>query len=622
VRDEDGIERVRWLPGRRVLGVPYNVMVPGYRGGLVNTLRLWRARASQAFDLQIFSAGDYSRAVYDKTVSENITKVLYPDDSTPQGRQLRLEQQYFFVACSLRDLLRFLPPGYDLRRLADRVVIQLNDTHPAIAVAELMRLLVDEHRLPWDDAWEVCGRTFAYTMHTLMPEALETWPVELMTRLLPRHCEIVGEIDRRLREDVRRRFPGDEARVARMAIVAEGDQPRVRMAHLAAAGSFAINGVAPLQSRLLQEQTLKDFAEWRPEVFANVTNGVTPRRFLRLANPRLSALIAEAIGDGWLTDLDRLRELEPFADDAGFRAEWRRIKAANKADLAAVLRDKTGVAVDPASLFDVMAKRLHEYKRQLLKVLHTIALYHRIADSPRARVTPRTVIFGAKAAPGYQMAKLIILLINRVAATINADRGAKTRLKIAYPPNFNVTLAERIYPAADLSEQISLAGTEASGTGNMKFALNGALTIGTLDGANVEIRELAGPENFFLFGLTEAEATATRAAGYNPRAIYEADPVLKRAIDAISAGVFSPEEPGLFRPIVDALLSEDRYLVLADFASYLAAQAAVERAYRDGEGWTRMSILNVARSGYFSSDRSIREYRERIWRVEPLALPS
>jgi starch phosphorylase len=621
-RDDDGADRVRWLPGRRVQGVPYNVMVPGCRGGLVNTLRLWRARASREFDLQIFSAGDYTRAVYDKTVSENITKVLYPDDTTPQGRQLRLEQQYFFVACSLRDILRFLPPGFDMRRLPERVVIQLNDTHPAIAVAELMRLLVDEHRLAWDDAWHICRCIFAYTLHTLMPEALETWPVELIARLLPRHYEIIGEIDRRLCEDVGRRFPGDEARVARMAIVADGDQPRVRMAHLAAAASFAINGVAPLQSRLLREHTLRDFAAWRPDVFTNVTNGVSPRRFLRLANPRLSALICDAIGEGWLTNLDRLRELESFAADPAFREEWRRIKAANKADLADILHARTGVAVDPASMFDVMAKRLHEYKRQLLKVLHVIALYDRITTRPRARVAQRTVVFGAKAAPGYRMAKLIILLINRVAATINADQALRNRLTVAYPPNFNVTLAERFYPAADLSEQISLAGTEASGTGNMKFALNGALTIGTLDGANIEIRELVGPENFFLFGLTEEAVAAKRAAGYNPRAVYEADPVLKRTIDLISSGVFSPAEPGLFRPIVDALLNEDRYLVLADFGAYLAAQEAVERAYRDVEEWTRMSILNVARSGYFSSDRSVREYQERIWRVGPLAIGS
>lgn len=619
-RDEDGMERVRWLPSRRVVGVPYNVLVPGFRGGIVNTLRLWRARASQEFDFQIFSAGDYSRAVHDKTVSETITKILYPDDATVQGRQLRLEQEYFFVACTLRDVLRFLPPGFPMARLPERVAIQLNDTHPAIAVAELMRLLVDERRVAWDAAWAICRATFAYTLHTLMPEALETWPAELFGRLLPRHLEIVREIDRRTREEARRRFPEDEAPGDRLMIVTDADPPQVRMAYLAATGSFAINGVAPLQSRLLAQHTLKDFADWRPEAFTNVTNGVSPRRFVRLANPRLAGLITEAIGDGWLTDLDRLRELERFAEDSAFRGEWRRIKAANKSDLAAILRDRTGVVVDPASVFDVMAKRLHEYKRQLLKLLHVIVLHDRLRTDPPAETVPRTVVFGAKAAPGYWMAKLIMLLINRVAATVNADPVVRGRLKVAYPPNFNVTLAERIYPAADLSEQISLAGTEASGTGNMKFALNGAITVGTLDGANVDIRELVGPENFFLFGLTEADVAATRAAGYEPGAIYEADPALKAAIDAIGSGAYSPGEPGLFRPIVETLLKDDRYLVMADFRPYVVCQDAVEQVYRDRERWTRMSILNTARTGYFSSDRSVREYAERIWRVEPLML--
>lgn len=619
-RDDEGSDRVRWLPARRVQGVPFNLMVPGDGRGLINTLRLWRARATQEFDLQIFSAGDYARAVHDKTVSENITKVLYPDDTTPQGKQLRLEQQYFFVACSLRDILRFQPRDFDPRRLPDRVVIQLNDTHPAIAIAELMRLLVDDYRLPWEDAWETCRDTFAYTLHTLLPEALETWPVDLFARQLPRHLEIIREIDRRFLAQVRARFPNDEARLGRMAIVADVGEQRIRMAHLAAAGSFAINGVAPLQSRLLTQHTLKDFAEWRPEAFTNVTNGVSPRRFIRLANPRLAGLISEAIGEDWLTDLECLRHLEPVANDPAFVAEWRRIKAANKTELAAILRDRTGVAVDPASMYDVMAKRLHEYKRQLLKLLHAIALYQRLAIEPDAETIPRTVIFAAKAAPGYRMAKLIIHLINRVAAVVNADPAVRDRLTIAYPPNFNVTLAERIYPAADLSEQISLAGTEASGTGNMKFALNGAVTIGTLDGANIDLRELVHPEHFFLFGLTEEDVAATRAAGYNPRAIYETDLELKRAIDAIAAGTFSPEDPGLFRPIVDALLNEDRYLVLADYRSYVSAQEAVEAAYRDIARWTRTSILNVARTGYFSSDRSIREYRERIWHVDPLSI--
>ena len=615
--DDAGRYRVRWRPERTVLGIPYYYLVPGHRSGTINSLRLWSAQATEAFNLQIFNQGDYTRAVQDKIASETISKVLYPVDETPQGRRLRLEQQYFFVACSLRDILRRLPDDVELERLPERVAIQLNDTHPTVAIPELMRLLVDEYVLPWERAWDITRKVFAYTCHTLMPEALEKWPVALFEQLLPRHLEIIYEINRRFLDEVRTRFPGDEQRVMRMSLIEEHPVRQVRMAYLAAVGSFRINGVAELQSNLLRAQVLKDFSDLWPEKFTNVTNGVTPRRFMRLANPALSDLITDTIGDGWLTDLDRLRELEPFADDPAFRARWRQIKHANKQLLAGIIQDRSGLVVSPDALFDVMVKRLHEYKRQLLKLLHVIELRNRIKADPNLDIVPRVVCFGAKAAPGYRMAKLIIKLINSVGATINNDPDIGDKLKVVFPANFNVTLAERIYPAADLSEQISLAGKEASGTGNMKFALNGALTIGTLDGANVEIRELVGPENFFLFGLEEEQVRATRAAGYNPRQYYNSNPALKQVIDQIAAGVFSPDEPDLFRPIVDALLDRDEYLLLADFQSYVEQQDAVEQAFRDVDGWTRMSILNTARCGYFSSDRSIGEYAQQIWQIGP-----
>jgi starch phosphorylase len=616
--DERGRYRVRWRPARTILGVPYYYLIPGYRSGTINSLRLWSAQATESFDLQIFNRGDFTAAVQDKIASETISKVLYPVDETPQGRQLRLEQQYFFVACSLRDILRRLPAEVALDQLGDRVVIQLNDTHPTIAIPELMRLLLDEYVLPWERAWEITRGVFAYTCHTLMPEALEKWPVALLERVLPRHLQIIYEINKRFLDDLRAQFPGDEQRMRRMSLIEEEPERQVRMAHLAAVGSFRINGVAPLQSNLLRDRVLRDFSELWPEKFTNVTNGVTPRRFVRLANPRLSDLITQTIGDGWLADLDQLRRLEPFADDAGFRRKWREVKQQNKQTLAELIHERSGLVVSPDALFDVMVKRLHEYKRQLLKALHIITLYNRIKADPNLPVVPRLVYFGAKAAPGYQMAKLIIKLINSIAAVVNSDKAIGDKLKVAFPPNFNVTLAERIYPAADLSEQISLAGKEASGTGNMKFALNGALTIGTLDGANVDIRELVGVENFFLFGLSEEQVTATRAAGYNPRTYYERNGELKQAIDQIAAGVFSPNEPGLFRPIVDRLLHHDEYLLLADFASYVEQQDAVERAFGDEEHWTRMSILNAARCGFFSSDRSVRDYAEQIWQVGPV----
>jgi starch phosphorylase len=616
--DTHGQFRVRWRPARTVLGIPYYYLVPGYRSGTINSLRLWSAQATEAFNLQIFNRGDFTRAVQEKISSETITKVLYPVDETPQGRQLRLEQQYFFVTCSLRDILRRLPDDVALDQLPERVAIQLNDTHPTIAIPEMMRLLVDEYYLPWEPAWAITLNIFAYTCHTLMPEALEKWPVSLFESLLPRHLQIIYEINRRFLDQVRQRFPGDEQRIQRMSLIEEHPERQVRMAHLAAVGSFKINGVAPLQSNLLRDRVLRDFSELWPEKFTNITNGVTPRRFVQSSNPQLAELITETIGESWLTDLTELRQLEPYADDPAFRGRWRKIKQQNKQALADLIQDRSAVTVQADAMFDIMVKRLHEYKRQLLKVLHVITLNNRIKADPSRPIVPRVFYFGAKAAPGYRMAKLIIKLINSVGTIVNRDRQIGDRLKVVFPPNFNVSLAELIYPAADLSEQISLAGKEASGTGNMKFALNGALTIGTLDGANVNIRELVGPENFFLVGLSEEQVTATRAAGYNPRQYYDQNPALRQVIDQVAGGMFSPGEPGLFRPITDSLLQRDDYLLLADYQSYIEGQDAADNAYRDQEHWTRMSILNTARCGYFSSDRSIQDYASKIWKVRPV----
>jgi starch phosphorylase len=613
--DDDGTERTRWVPGWQVLGVPYNYMVPGYRNGNVNTLRLWSARATHAFDLKIFNYGDYEEAVRAQTFAENISKVLYPEDSTPQGKELRLQQQYFFVACSLHDFIdQVLPPGFDLHRLPERLVVQLNDTHPVIAIPELMRILVDERGFTWDEAWEVTQQCFAYTCHTLLPEALEVWPVELLGRLLPRHLEIIYRINDDFLAQVRE-TSGDELLLRRMSIIAEHPERAVRMAYLATVGSAKVNGVAELHSQLLRDQVLTDFAAYWPEKFTNVTNGVTPRRFVRLANPGLSALITEAIGDGWVTDLDRLRELEPLADDAEFRRRFREVKAANKTRLAEFLERRDGIEVDPGTMLDVMVKRLHEYKRQMLKLLHVVTLYDRITSGELAveDVTPRTVVFGAKAAPGYRLAKEIIALINHVGAAVNAHPEVSQVLRVAFPANYNVTVAERLVPAADLSEQISLAGKEASGTGNMKFALNGALTIGTDDGANVEIRQLVGDEHFFLFGLTEPEASAIQETGYRPSSHYEENASLRRALDLVARGEFSGGDRAMFEPVVANLLGQDRFMVLADYQSYLDAQERVEAAYADPDAWSRSAVLNVARTGFFSSDRSMRDYLDRIW---------
>jgi starch phosphorylase len=604
-----------WKPAERVLGVPHNLLVPGYRNNVVNTLRLWKARGSSQFNLQVFNAGDYIEAVRQQSMSENISRVLYPEDSTPAGKELRLRQQYFFTACALADLVRVADvDGIPLEQIPERVVIQLNDTHPVIAIPELMRILIDERGFDFDAAWEITRRTFNYTCHTLLPEALERWSVGLLQYLLPRHMEIIYAINTRFLEQVREAFPFDEARVIRMSIIEEGPERMVRMANLATVASAKVNGVAALHSQLLRDTVLRDFAEMWPERFTNVTNGVTPRRFLKLANPELSDLITDAVGDGWLTDLEQLRGLEEYADDPQFQERWRLVKQANKSHLATLLEARTGRLIPTDPMYDVMIKRLHEYKRQMLKLLHVATVYRRLRLDPNAAIPPRLALFGAKAAPGYQMAKLIIRLINQVGATIDADPAMAGRLSVVFPANYNVTLAERIIPAADLSEQISMAGKEASGTGNMKLSLNGALTIGTLDGANVEIRELVGEDNFFLFGLTEDQVVARKTAGYNPGLVYRDDEELRAVMDEIGSGFYSPPgEPDLFRPIIESLLMRDEYLVLADYRSYLEAQERVDQLWGDPAAWTAMSIRNSARTGFFSSDRSMHDYFDRIW---------
>ncbi len=613
---ENGALKVRWIPHEVVRGMACDTPVVGYRNETVNLLRLWKAEAAESFDFRAFNTGDYYGAVMEKVKSENITKVLYPNDVTLQGKKLRLQQQYFFVSCALQDIIRiYLQRTATFDELADKWAVQLNDTHPSIAVAELMRLLIDEHAVGWEPAWDMTQKILGYTNHTLLPEALERWPIPLFANLLPRHLEIIYEINRRFLDQVRRDHSADEARVGRLSIIDETGDRYVRMANLACVGSHAINGVAALHSDLLKTGLLRDFFEIAPEKFGNKTNGVTPRRFLVLSNPGLTALITSRIGDSFVRHLDELRRLEPLAEDAGFRAEWRAVKRHNKALLARLVHVRTGIEIDVESLFDIQVKRLHEYKRQLLNVLHIVTLYNRARRDPAAAIQPRTFVFGGKAAPGYYQAKLIIKLINSVADVVNGDAAVGGRLRVVYFPNFNVKSAHRIYPAADLSEQISTAGLEASGTGNMKFAMNGALTVGTLDGANVEIRDQVGAENFFLFGLTASEVVELRKAGYRPRSFYEQDAELREVVDQIGAGQFSPDEPGRFQPLVDSLLNWDEYMLLADYRAYVECQDRVSRAYADQEQWTRMSILNVARIGYFSSDRTIREYCRDIWGV-------
>jgi starch phosphorylase len=616
--DELGARRVRWIPATVVTGVAYDTPILGYRVGTCNMLRLWKAEAVESFDFATFNHGDYYRAVEDKVASETITKVLYPNDEAHQGKVLRLKQQFFFTSCSLQDMLRLHAlSGGQLTNFHEKWAIQLNDTHPAIAVAELMRLLVDEHGLAWERAWDVTRATFAYTNHTLLPEALEKWSVPLFAALLPRHLEIIYEINARFLDEVRAAFPGDDARLARLSVIDEAGERSVRMANLACVGSHTINGVAALHSELLKKTVLRDFAELWPDKFCNVTNGVTPRRFVAVSNPGLTQLITARIGEGWLSDLDRLRALEAFADNPEFQKQWRDAKLANKRRLSSLIAERTGIGVTPESLFDVQVKRIHEYKRQHLNVFHVLALYLRLRRDPQADVPARTFVFGGKAAPGYFMAKRIIKLVTAVGDVVNNDPQVRGRLKVVFFPDFNVKNAHFIYPAADLSEQISTAGKEASGTGNMKFSMNGALTIGTLDGANVEIREEVGAENFFLFGLTADEVEAQWARGYRPRDHYERDASLREVIDFIASGALSHGDREVFGPLVSNLLDHDPFLVLADYSAYIEAQGRVSALWADPRAWTRQSILNAARMGKFSSDRSIRDYCARVWKIQP-----
>ncbi|MBI4013979.1 MAG: glycogen/starch/alpha-glucan phosphorylase [Candidatus Rokubacteria bacterium] len=617
-RDAQGRDRVQWVDTQGVMAMAYDTPVAGYRNDTVNTLRLWAAKSTREFDLARFNAGEYVRAVEDKDRSESISKVLYPPDDQYAGKELRLRQQYFFVSATLQDILRrFRKAHADWRHLPDKVAVQLNDTHPAIAIAELMRILHDWEGLDWSSAWSITERVFAYTNHTILPEALERWPAELLGRLLPRHLEIIEEIDRRFRVAVSLRYPGDGAKLGRMAIIGDDPVPTVRMAHLAIVGSHAVNGVARLHTEILKGTVFPDFDAFFPGRFSNKTNGIAPRRWLLKCNPGLAALITEAIGDRWVTDLDALRALLPLAEDAGFRARWAAVKRANKIALAAAV-GATGLPLDPDTLFDCQVKRIHEYKRQLLNVLRVVALYDRLRDGAAAGQPPRTVIFAGKAAPGYAFAKLVIKLIHAVAARVNGDPATAGRLRVAFLPNYGVSAAERIFPATELSEQISTAGTEASGTGNMKAILNGALIIGTLDGANVEIRDAVGAENFFTFGHTATEIADLRRRGYDPRAWADGNPELARVIHAIGRGEFEPGNPGLFQPVVDVLLGGDRYFHCADFASYLECQTRVGEAYGRPDDWIRMSIRNVANTGAFSSDRTVREYARDVWGVEPV----
>ena len=614
----NGTVHWRWVAMHSVKGVPYDVPVVGYGAESVNTLRLWQAQATDAFDLDDFNRGSYVEAVERKVLAENLTKVLYPNDNVLQGKELRLRQQYFFVSCSIQDILRrFRADGLPFTRLPERVFIQLNDTHPALVVPELMRILLDREMLDWNQAWAITRACTGYTNHTVLPEALEHWGVGLMERLLPRHMQIIYEINGRFLREIAARHPGDVGRLQRMSLIDEGDGKRVRMANLAIVGSCSVNGVAALHSRILRERVFPDFTEQFPEKFSNKTNGVTQRRWLLKANPALAALITERIGDGWIRHLEELHQLERFLDDADLLARFRRIKQDNKAALAAHIRQTLHITVNPDSLFDVQVKRLHEYKRQLLLALYIIVLYNRLLANPGLDLQPRTFIFAAKAAPGYMMAKLIIRLIHGIAAVVNTHPVVGRRLKVVFLPDYSVSLAERIIPAANVSEQISLAGTEASGTGNMKLMLNGALTVGTLDGANVEIAEAVGRDNIFIFGLL-AEEVAERRKTYSPHEVYNSDSEIRLAVDRLRQNVFALLQPGLFDPIVRALLDYgDHYMLLADLRAYIDTQDAVGQLYRKPEAWDHKALLNVARSGRFSSDRTIAEYANEIWKIVP-----
>jgi glycogen phosphorylase len=623
--DDVGRSSWHWVDTRTVLGVPYDIPVAGYGTKTVNLLRLWASRATEDFDLAAFNSGGYVEAVRDKAVGETISKVLYPNDRTENGKELRLVQQYFFVSCSLRDIIRrhFRISGNSWRNFASKVTVQLNDTHPAVAIAELMRILMDEKEIGWDPAWEIVSHTFAYTNHTLLPEALEKWGVPLFERVLPRHLQIIYEINRHLMEACEQKWPGDDAKKRICSLIEEDGSRQVRMANLAVVGSHTVNGVAQLHSALLKGQLFPEFDALYPKKFQNKTNGVTPRRWVLQCNPLLAAFITRSLGsDLWIRDLDRLRELEKFADDRAFQKGFMAVKHANKKYLARFIRAECGLNVSPDAMFDVQIKRLHEYKRQHLNLLHILALYRRLLQNPSLDVAPRVFIFAAKAAPGYDVAKNIIRAINVIGDRINGDARIGGRLKVAFLPNYRVSLAEKIIPAADLSEQISTAGKEASGTGNMKLALNGALTIGTLDGANVEIQEEVGPENIFIFGMTVQEVQALAKKGYNPREWYERDEELRSVLDWLGSDSWIPGERRPFGPVHDSLLNGgDPFMVLADFRAYSDCQARVDAAFRDTAGWTRKAIMNTARNGKFSSDRTVREYARDIWRIEPIPVP-
>ena len=615
--DRDGRFRSKWIPEFIVKGVAYDTPILGYKVNTTNTLRLWKSEAPKSFDFQSFNSGDYNFAVNQKIICENLSKVLYPNDETLNGKKLRLQQQYFFVSCSLQDMIGIhLRQGEKIEDFQSTFSVQLNDTHPAVAIAEMMRLLLDEYDMEWHTAWNVTSRTFAYTNHTLLPEALEKWDLELFKSVLPRHLEIIYEINRRFLDEVTVKVYGNHEKIKSLSLIGEGPSKYIKMANLACVGSYAINGVAALHTDLLKKTVLKDFYELYPEKFSNKTNGVTPRRWMVLSNPKLTELISGKIGNGWIKHLEELEGLEKFAEDPDFQKQWMEVKLDMKKDLARKIKTRTGINVNPESMFDIQVKRIHEYKRQHLNILHVITLYNRIKQNPDIDIVPRTFVFAGKAAPGYKLAKLMIKLINSVGEIVNNDPDVKDRLKVVFYPNYNVTNAQKIYPAADLSEQISTAGKEASGTGNMKLSMNGALTIGTLDGANVEIRECVGEENFFLFGLTAEEVAKVKAEGYNSFDYYQNNAELKLAMDQIANGYFSHLDDSVFKDLVKSLLYDDQFLLFADYQSYLDCQDRVDAAYRNKSQWAKMSILNTARMGKFSSDRSIREYCDEIWKVK------
>ncbi|MCL2792071.1 MAG: glycogen/starch/alpha-glucan phosphorylase [Spirochaetaceae bacterium] len=620
--DAEGKHHCEWKDASEVMAMAHDISIPGYKNNTVNNLRLWAAKSTREFDLSYFNHGNYEQAVSDKVITENLSKVLYPNDNMRQGKELRLKQEYFFVSATLQDIIRRYKKYYakDFSLFPDKTAIQLNDTHPAVAIAELMRLLIDGEKLTWDESWAITTKTFAYTNHTVLPEALEKWSVELFAKILPRHMQIIYEINSRFLNEVAKKFPKNSDILGRMSIIEEGEDKKVQMAHLAIVGSHSVNGVSALHSDIIKDSLFKDFYLMWPSKFNNKTNGITPRRWLVACNPALSNLITEAIGDKWVKDLYKLKELTPFANDNSFLEKWEKVKLENKQRLSEYILKANGIKIDPESLFDCQIKRLHEYKRQLLNILHAISLYNILKENPKAIQSKRTIIFGGKAAPGYHMAKLIIKLATSAANVINNDKDIDGMLKIVFLANYGVSLAEKIIPASNLSEQISTAGTEASGTGNMKFALNGALTIGTLDGANIEILEEVGEENIFIFGLNSAEVDQLRNKGYNPADYYNSIDSLKKTIDMISSGFFSPDEKTLFEPIANSLLYHDRYLLFADYESYIKTQRQVEKEFSDKKIWTKKSIFNVAGSGKFSSDRTIAEYNKNIWRLKSVPI--